>query len=129
MHVFWRITILAVAALTAAPLVAEEVGLPAEPVAIGQQPQFVFDHWIVENYWAIKQKRQAIQRVVHQPVKHAANPVFKQDNAGYPSVVHDEQAGLFRMYYQANLRTEPSATKGPQYRTYVAYAESKDGVR
>lgn len=113
--------------------------LPKEPIAIGHEPQFVFDNYIVDNHWAIKYKRQAVTRVFHQATKHAANPVMAHDTPSYCSVMYDEHARLFRMYYQANIRattllpdgtreTLPSSAKVRKFRTYIAYAESKDGV-
>lgn len=121
----------------------KEFALPTEPVEIGQDPQFVFDNWIVENYWAIKYKRQSVDRVFHQPTKHAANPVLTGDDPGFPWVIRDPDTGLFRMYYQANFEvaagkkpaqageTLPgdAQAKGRQFKCYVAYAESKDGVQ
>lgn len=118
--------------------------IPSEPVAIGTEPQFVFDNYIVDNHWAIKYKRQAVERVFHQPQKHAANPVMTGHLPSYLWVVRDEEADRFRMYYQANFRiggpglkdesqeTLPGAAggkvEGRKFRTRIAYAESKDGV-
>ncbi|NQV26216.1 MAG: hypothetical protein HQ518_17820 [Rhodopirellula sp.] len=113
--------------------------LPVEPVSIGYDPQFVFDNHIIDNHWAIKYKRQAVTRVFHQATKYAANPVMAHDAPSYCSVVYDEEASLFRMYYQANIRattllpdgtqeTLPSSAKGRKFKTFIAYAESKDGV-
>src|SRR5688572_7494842 len=133
----WGVLLIALAAR------GEDFALPTEPVAIGREPQFVFDGWIVENYWAIKYKRQAVDRVFHQPTRHAANPVLTGDDPGYPWVIRDPDSGLFRMYYQANFEaaavkrpaqageTLPSdaQAKGRSFKCYVAYAESKDGVQ
>lgn len=116
-----------------------QADLPVEPISIGHEPQFVFDNHVVDNHWAIHYKRQAVTRVFHQATKHAANPLMTHDAPSYCSVVYDEQAKLFRMYYQANLRMTialpdgtrkelPASAKGRKYKTYVAYAESKDGV-
>ena len=118
---------------------------PAEPVEIGKVPQFVFDRHIVDNIWAIRYKRQAVQRVVHPTLKHAANPLIATDQPSYTAVIRDAETGLFRMYYQANYligaepvdednqETLPDTAailkkKGRKYRTHVAYAESKDGI-
>lgn len=114
--------------------------LPVEPIAIGFEPQFVFDNHIVDNHWAIHYKRQAVKRVFHQATKHEANPVMPYDAPSFFSIAYDEQAKLFRMYYQANLRaasslgsktreTKPAGAAGRKFRTYVAYAESRDGVK
>jgi hypothetical protein len=119
------LTVLSILQTVGSPVSAD---LPTEPVTIGYEPQFVFDNHIVDNHWAIRYKRQAVTRVFHQAAKHAANPVMTQ------------AAGLFRMYYQANIRattllpdgtqeTLPASAKGRKFKTYIAYAESKDGVR
>ena len=61
------------------------------------------------------------------------------DAPSYCSVAYDEPAKRFRMYYQANIRattllpdgtqeTLPSSEKGRKFKTYVAYAESKNGI-
>ena len=115
-------------ATLASPALASDA-IPIEPVEIGNIPQFVFDNYIVDNHWAIKYKREAVTRVFHQATKHAANPILKGDQPSFLWVVHDDDAGVFRMYYQANFRMggDPKA-KGRKFRTHIAYAESKDGV-
>jgi hypothetical protein len=131
------LTVLSILQTVGSPVSAD---LPTEPVTIGYEPQFVFDNHIVDNHWAIRYKRQAVTRVFHQAAKHAANPVMTHDSPSYCSVVFDEAAGVFRMYYQANIRatallpdgtqeTLPASAKGRKFKTYIAYAESKDGVR
>lgn len=131
--------------LLAVRLTAATTSIPEEPVRIGHEPQFLFDRYIVDNSWAIRYKRQAVQRVVHQAKKHADNPVLKGVKPSYTAVVHDAEAGLFRMYYQANFliagdgivdtnqETLPETQellkkKGRKFRTHIAYAESKDGI-
>ena len=51
-------------------------GLPAEPIEIGKTPQFVFDNYIVDNHWAIKYKREAVQRIFHSARKSDQNPLL-----------------------------------------------------
>ncbi|MFV1995008.1 MAG: hypothetical protein ACC661_06195, partial [Verrucomicrobiales bacterium] len=106
-------------------------GIPEEPVAIGTGPQFLFDHWIVDNHWAIKYKREAVVRVFHQPVKDPGNPVMSGDQPSYTWVIRDSTAegGLYRMYYQANYLVVGAKAKGRKFKTRIAYAQSKDGVR
>ncbi len=103
--------------------------IPQEPIEIGHEPQFLFDNYVVDNHWAIKYKREAVQRVFHQAKKHEANPIMTGDQPSYAWVVRDEQSGVFRMYYQANFRNSvPDDEKGRKYRTHIAYAESNDGM-
>jgi len=102
---------------------------PQEPLEIGMTPQFVFDNHVVDNHWAIRYKKEAMARVFHQAAKHPNNPLLPGDQPSYCWVVRDEEDGLFRMWYQANLRIDRAKKKGRKYRTYVAYAQSKDGVQ
>lgn len=119
--------------------------IPSEPVTINHDPQFVFDQALVDNTWAIKYKRQSVLRVVHQARKHPGNPVLTGDQASYLTVLRDPENGVFRMYYQANIRVggklpddnqevlpedvKGRQTKGRKFRTHIAYAESKDGIQ
>lgn len=100
---------------------------PAEPLDIGAVPQFFIDDHVVDNRWALKQKREAVLRVFHAPVKHPGNPLFTGD-AGFVSVARDESAGVMRMWYQTHAW--PGREPADESRTLyaVAYAESKDGL-
>jgi hypothetical protein len=103
--------------------------LPTEPLTIERGvPQFVFDSHIVDNHWAIRYKRQAVEKVHHSPSKHPETPfeVFSEDNPSYVWVLRDHER--FRMYYQANFKVREDSEKGRKYRTEVAYAESEDGI-
>ena len=100
---------------------------PAEPVEIGTTPQFFIDDHLVDNRWAVKQKKEAVLRVFHAPVKHAGNPLFAGD-AGYVSVAKDEEAGVLRMWYQTHAWTGSGPQDEARTLYAIAYAESKDGV-
>lgn len=101
--------------------------IPAEPVAINHDPQFVFDLHIVDTTWGLKSKGEPVQRVLHQPVKHPSNPLITGDDPSHLWVLR-EPDGKFRMWYQANVKeAEESKGKGI-YSVSVAYAESMDGV-
>ncbi len=99
--------------------------LPEEPVEIGAEPQFLFDNYLVDNYWAIKYKKEAVRRVFHQPTKYEGNPVLAGDG-GYTSVLKDKQTGAFQMWYQTAL-VDPKKEQRTEYA--LAYAESKDGLK
>lgn len=102
--------------------------LPTEPMEIGTEPQFVFDLFVVDTTWGLKLKGEPVKRFLHQPKKHPANPLITGDDPSHLWVLR-ETNGLFRMWYQANVKN-PDADKGRElYRTAVAYAESKDGLR
>ena len=96
----------------ASPSTPQAAPIPSEPVVIGSEPQFLHDGYIVDNVWAIRYKRQAVQRVFHQPRKHPGNPILTGDQPSYLWVVRDEAAGLFRMYYQANIQVGNDSDKG-----------------
>jgi hypothetical protein len=138
-----RLTTSAALLLSLLPCAVAKAELPVEPVEIGHLPQFVFDNYVVDNHWAIRYKRQAVERVFHPAEKHAANPILTGDQPSFVWVARDADAGLFRMYYQANFpvagraddnqETLPAAgnkpsPKGRAFATHIAYAESKDGV-
>jgi hypothetical protein len=105
------------------PSAADPHVLPAEPVEIGTEPQFVFDNYVIDNRWALKYKRESVGRAFHPPEKHPENPLIRGDG-GSLSVVKDE-SGRFRLWYQT---WEPSTEKGKAGKYAIAYAESADGI-
>ena len=105
-----------------------QTDLPHEPIEIGHQPQFLLDHYVVDNHWAIKYKREAVTRIHHQAKKHAANPVLTGDQPSFVWVIRDPATDLFRMYYQANFPTGADAAGARKFRTHIAYAQSQDGI-
>lgn len=100
---------------------------PAEPLNIGSMPQFFLDDFVVDNRWALKQKREAVLRVFHAPVKHPANPLIA-DDGGFVCVAKDEQAGRLRMWYQTHAWTGNDADDESRTLYAIAYAESNDGL-
>jgi hypothetical protein len=117
-----RISLLALTLLAAA---ARAATIPAEPLEIGHESQFVHDQYVVDTTWGLKPKGEPVVRVLHQAVKHAANPLFGQaNNPSLPWVLR-ESDGRFRMWYQANTKTPGGKTA---FRASIAYAESKDGL-
>jgi len=101
---------------------------PPEPIPIGHEPQFLFDNHIVDNHWAIRYKRQAVERVFHPAEKLSVDPFLGDDSPSYVWVTR-EDSGLLRMYYQANVRNEVAAgDPGRKYSTLICYAESDDGL-
>src|SRR5688500_1035720 len=121
---------------------------PKEPVTIGSTPQYFIDDHIVDSRWALQYANgstEMVVRVFHAPKKHAANPLivphktFRQTDptqprtgAGFLSAIHDEAAGLFRIWYQLNIpqpASNPNDDKARRTGIYaIAYAESKDGL-
>ncbi len=105
-----------------------------EPLRIGNRRVLLVDDFFVEDRWNVT-------REVNVPLKHPCNPVLVQDkpwdNHAYaPSVLFDEEAGVFRMWYGAfdstafvrQYRVGGWDPKRHGYPYYVCYAESADGV-
>src|SRR6185295_3195540 len=85
---------------------AEHRSLPREPVAIGTEPQFFVDDYLVDNRWAIQYgnaSREMVERVFHAPKKHPRNPLYApplrepvtapQQAPSWFSVVRDADTG------------------------------------
>lgn len=106
---------------------AQSRSLPVEPVAIGSEPQFVFDGFIVDNHYALKYKQQAVERVFHPPKKHARNPLIAGEG-GYVTVRRDPDSGRFQMWYQTHAPRLDAQGKHKGSNYAIAYAESKDGL-
>ena len=105
--------------------------LPDEPLEIGSVPQFVFDLYAVDCTWALKEKHEPVRRMFHRCQKHAANPLLTGDQPSHFAVARDEPNGPFRMWYQVNQPIEypGGRAKGQaQFRTFIGYAESSDGI-
>ncbi|MBL9083481.1 MAG: hypothetical protein JNK76_16815 [Planctomycetales bacterium] len=95
--------------------------LPAEPLAIGTEPQFVFDRHVIDNQWAVKYKSQRLERVFHQPKKHDGNPLIAGE--GNHVQVRRRADGLYQMWYDLDNRD------GDEIRAHaIGYAESPDGL-
>jgi hypothetical protein len=102
-------------------------GVPAEPVEINHDPQFVFDLHVVDTTWGLKSKGEPMKRVLHQAAKHPGNPLITGDDPSHLWVLREDD-GRFRMWYQANVKTAAVSTGKGIYTTKIAYAESKDGI-
>jgi hypothetical protein len=96
-----------------------------QPLRIGNQRQLLIDDYLVEDRWGLT-------RVLHQPEKYLRNPVLLKDKpwegdvAYRPCVIHDEDYGRYRMWYQCFSASSYYGASGPAY--FVCYAESDDGV-
>lgn len=100
--------------------------LGAEPslTQIDHDPQFFIDDYLVDNRWGKVYLTETVTRVFHQPKKDERNPLIA-GKGGYINVVRDEEAGLFRMWYQDYW----DQSMVPRKYTYgIAYAESQDGI-
>lgn len=97
-----------------------------EPLRIGSATQLLVNDTVIEDRWKLT-------RVLHPPVKFAANPVllrdkpWEGDSISVGSVIKDPEAGKYRMWYVCFSRSNYFGAGGPSY--YVAHAQSDDGVR
>jgi len=104
------------------------------PLRVGNQSVLLVGDYFVEDRWNVT-------REVSVPLKHPRNPVLVQDkpwdtHAYSPSVLYDEDAGVFRMWYSAfdstafvrQYRVGGWDPKQHGYPYYVCYAESTDGI-
>lgn len=80
--------------------------------------------------WPLKEKQEPVKRVFHSPKKHPANPLWSGDQPSNLWVARDDQEGLFRMWYQANIPIAGSSDGDgqPDYQALVSYAQSADGI-
>ena len=93
-------------------------------IEIDQTPQLFVDDELVDNRWGVEYESEAVTRIFHAPAKHQLNPIIG-GCGGYVNVVFDEDAALYRMWYQEYW----DQSLEPRKYTYgVAYAESEDGV-
>ena len=93
------------------------------PVDVGTQKQLFIDDYAIGRMSNVSQE-------LNQPVKYAGNPIITPPVPQPPdteelihlggSVMYDEAAGVFKMWYEANNATRSHAA--------VAYATSADGM-
>jgi len=114
--------------------VAAAAEVPDEPVEIGTEPQLLVDDYLVDNRFAVKRSAtEMVLRKFHAPVKHGDRAVLVDPDTipSQHALRYDRQAGLFRLWYQAQIPTEDREDRKPgrwpSYR-HIRYAESKDGV-
>ncbi len=92
-------------------------------IEIGQETQLFIDDYLLE-------RRDNSVRHLHQPRKHEANPILRPDRPWegpsvilYGTVLYDEPARVFKMWYQTYARHEQ-----PPENTWICYATSMDGI-
>ena len=105
-----------------------------KPLEVGTEPVLLLDDAYVEDRWGV-------QRYLNVPHKCPQNPLILadqpwEDRVVQPSVLYDDQAGLFRMWYtvldqsawrhQFQLKDWSYEKHGMPY--FPCYAESRDGI-
>lgn len=92
---------------------------------ISSQKQLFFDDAAIAQM-------EGVRRVVNQPQKHPANPVMVADRPWennriclYGTVIYDDEACLYKMWYEAYDRW----AREPKRRNTLCYAVSEDGIR
>ena len=103
--------------------------IPSEPVRIGNETQFLFDNWIVDNRWTDQWQRTGVNVVFHPPVKHVGNPILPGEG-GYVTALYDKEDKIYKMWYSKWYIKNPSAPgRGDDKLSHaLCYAESKDGL-
>ncbi|MFH1742720.1 MAG: hypothetical protein ABIH23_27250 [bacterium] len=95
------------------------------PVKIDSSHQLFVDNYLIASV-------ENIEREVHQPTKHPANPILVADKpcegqgVVFQIVRRDETTGKFRMWYAGHVRFELPSGVGVRFPTL--YAESDDGI-
>src|SRR6185369_8502437 len=97
------------------------------PHHLGVERQlFVDDHWIEAS--------SGLRRVIHQVTKYEDNPIVLpvkpwegQYTLLYGTVLHDEQEGIWKMWYSTMNHFRYINFIFPES-TYLCYATSKDGI-
>ncbi len=102
---------------------ADAAGESAQPRKVGAAHQLFLDDALIASM-------DNVERVVHQPRKHPDNPVLTYTEPWegncvltWGSVLWDDQAQRFRMWYQTYIKYGK-----PGERTKICYATSKDGL-
>lgn len=104
-------------AMISVTVLAHAAGAAAEPVDIGQTRQLFVDNLVIEDL-------SNVTLTLHQPTRHDRNPVFRAEkpwesgSVAPGTVLYDEEAGRFRMWYRAVSEA-----------SHVCYATSPDGIR
>ena len=96
-----------------------------EPIVLNRQAELLLhDDRLVAQ-------REGLELVPAQLRKHPANPLLGLDRPwekmgilNYVALLHDEEEGLYRMYYQILGRTEEGTNQ-----SHCLYAQSRDGIR
>ena len=104
----------------------------AAPVSISNLPQLFLDDHLVRAVTNL-------ERVVHHPVKHPANPLIVRELPWerrlveiYGTVLYDPEGEKYRCWYLANehkngIPDNPAHPATAEY--FTCYAESSDGIR
>ncbi len=100
-------------------------GVEKEPVVLNHQAELLLhDDRLVEQ-------REGLELLPAKLRKHSANPLLgierpweKRGILNYVALLHDEEEGLYRMYYQILGTTEEGVNQ-----SHCLYAESNDGIR
>ncbi|MHC4879992.1 MAG: hypothetical protein ACYTGL_26370 [Planctomycetota bacterium] len=98
----------------------------AEAIDIGSRRELFVDHLLIDQ---LDGARLAMHRPQPRQVSIRFDKPWESFSPGYTTIVHDEEYGLYRMYYRSTL-TPPAFGKkrDTPRREVTCYAESKDGI-
>ena len=111
---------------------APEKGVPYRTIVRGEPNLFV-DDYFVDNRFNEEFISARVPHVLHRGERRAQPLLTKDDDkpwevrgVGYPSVLYDPDADLFRLYYQIHNSRDKEDAYLPGYCS--CHAQSKDGV-
>lgn len=98
----------------------------SEPIDIGSRRELVIDRHLIDKLEGV---RLALHRPQPRKVSIRFDKPWEMESPGYTTIVHDEDNGVYRMYYRSSL-TPPSFGKkrDTARREVTCYAESRDGL-
>ena len=111
------------------PLIAMALPLAAiaeDPPSVGSRRELFVDRHLVDQF---EGARLALHRPQPRELAIRFDKPWEMQSPGYATIVHDEEKGLYRMYYRSSL-TPPAFGKkrdAPRREVYC-YAESGDGL-
>lgn len=98
----------------------------AEAIDIGSRRELFVDRHLIDQ---LDGARLAMHRPQPREVVIRFDKPWERHSPGYTTIVHDEEHGLYRMYYRSTLSSPSFGKKRDTPRREVTcYAESRDGI-
>jgi hypothetical protein len=96
------------------------------PIDIGSRRELFVDQHLIEK---LDGARLALHRPQPREVAMRFDQPWESRSPGYTTIIHDEDKGLYRMYYRSSLTPPAFGKKRDTARREVTcYAESRDGL-
>ena len=98
---------------------AQTLGTASPPVTLDAGPQLLIDDHLVDDIWMIRRSPELPVKSLDNPIFTTTTP-FEDASYGVNTVIHDQERGVFRMWYSVAMKSPPCSS--------LAYAESGDGL-